>query len=117
MDLAMILRRLIGKFGPAQTGRDAQYQSVTGWKPIPREEDMNLDGVFRRRHLPHWDVEGKPFFITACLEGSISSLGINRIRKYRTELDARPRPENLSPSDWEHHKDKLVFAVVDDLLD
>ncbi len=78
---------------------------------------MNQDGLFRQRHLPHWDVEGKPFFITACLDGSISAAGMSRIRQYRLELDARPRPEHLSESEWERHKDKLHFALVDDLLD
>ncbi len=28
------------------------------------------DMTFRRRRLPHQDVEGHPFFVTACLEGS-----------------------------------------------
>jgi REP element-mobilizing transposase RayT len=75
------------------------------------------DGIFRRRHLPHWDVEGKPIFVTACLDGSISAAGMGRIRRYRRELDARPRPEHLSVQEWERHKDKLVFSLVDDLLD
>ena len=76
-----------------------------------------LDGIFRRRNLPHWDLAGKAYFITGCLDGSISSVGLKRIRTYRDELDARPRPEKLSPADWEHHKHKLVFALVDELLD
>ena len=78
---------------------------------------MSESGIFRRRHLPHWDVEGHPFFITACLSGSISAVGLNRIRGYRAELEARPRPDQLSEEQWERHKDKLVFALVDDLLD
>lgn len=78
---------------------------------------MKPEGIFRRRDLPHWDVEGKPFFVTACLDGSISAAGMNRIRQYRRELDGRPRPEHLAAPDWEHHKDKLVFAMVDELLD
>lgn len=78
---------------------------------------MNSEGIFRRRHLPHWDVEGKPCFITACLDGSISAAGMNRIRQYRCELDARPRPDQRSEPEWERDKDKLVFALVDDLLD
>ena len=78
---------------------------------------MTEDGVFRRRHLPHWDVEGKPFFITACLDGSISSVGLKQIRKYRTELDERPKPDQMSDDQWEHHKRELLFAVVDGLLD
>jgi putative transposase len=78
---------------------------------------MDEAGVFRRRHLPHWDVEGHPSFITACLEGSISAAGLKRIRQYRVELDARSRPDQLSATEWERRKDKLLFALVDDLLD
>jgi len=78
---------------------------------------MSHDGYFRRRHLPHWDVEGKPIFITACLEGSISAAGLQSIERYRLELEERPRPEQMLPADWKHHKLKLVFAFIDDLLD
>lgn len=78
---------------------------------------MTQDGIFRRRHLPHWDVEGKPVFITACLDGSISSAGLSRIRKYRIELDERPRPYDFSENEWEHIKHKMVFKIVDELLD
>ncbi len=78
---------------------------------------MNRAGIFRRRHLPHWDVEGKPFFVTACLDGSISAAGMKRIQRYRLELDARRRPEQLSEQEWQRNKDKLLFALVDDLLD
>lgn len=78
---------------------------------------MPSDDVFRRRHLPHWDVEGKPYFITACLDGSISAAGLKRIQQYRRELDGRPRPEHLPEDEWKRHKHKLVFALVDELLD
>ncbi|QDU29106.1 hypothetical protein ETAA8_42130 [Anatilimnocola aggregata] len=75
------------------------------------------DGLFRRRHLPHWDVDGKPIFITACLEGSISASGLTQIERYRTELEARPCPEEMSPTEWKHYKLKLLFVLIDDLLD
>ena len=78
---------------------------------------MTQDGIFRRRQLPHWDVEGKPIFITACLEGSISAAGLARIRNYRTELDKRQRPDDVNENDWEHTKQKLVFKLTDELLD
>ena len=83
----------------------------------PTENTMNDIGIFRRRHLPHWDVEGKPFFITACLDGSISAAGLTRIRQYRMELEERSKPDQMSVDQWEHHKHKLLFAMVDDLLD
>jgi len=78
---------------------------------------MSTEGIFRRRHLPHWDVAGHPIFITACLDGSIGAAGLKKIRDYRAELDAQPRPSGLSEEEWELRKNKLVFAVVDDLLD
>ena len=78
---------------------------------------MSSDGVFRRRHLPHWDVDSAPVFVTACLEGSISAQGLSRVRRYRRELDARSRPANLGQSEWERMKQKLIFKFVDDLLD
>jgi type I restriction enzyme R subunit len=73
--------------------------------------------LFRRRRLPHQDVDGHPIFITACLEGSLSAAGMSRIAKYRDELELRPRPAEMQPADWEHHKQKLLFAFVDRLLD
>lgn len=74
-------------------------------------------GIFRRRHLPHWDVDGHPFFITACLAGSISSFGLQQIRKYQTNLENRPRPTEISERDWEYRKQKMLFAFVDRILD
>ena len=74
-------------------------------------------GLFRRRKLPHIDVEGKPYFITACLDGSISAVGLERIRNRRDELDARDKPADLSEEEWELTKHKLVFKFVDSLLD
>lgn len=97
---------------------------MTGWKPILRRQgeiqmskDMAETGIFRRRHLPHWDVEGHPVFITACLDGSISAAGLTNVRNYRDELERRQKPESLSIVEWEHQKHKLLFALVDDLLD
>ena len=78
---------------------------------------MSDDGIFRRRHLPHWDVEGHPFFITGCLKGSIPAAGLSRMRRYQSELDDRPRPKDMSESEWETRKQKLLFAFVDELLD
>ncbi len=78
---------------------------------------MNLEGVFRRRRLPHWDVDEHPVFITACLDGSISAAGLSRLRKYREKLDARTKPPEIGSEEWEQRKLKLVFQFVDELLD
>lgn len=73
--------------------------------------------VFRRRRLPHQDVDGHPIFITACLEGSLSAAGLSRIEKYRDELATRQKPDHLTAPVWEHRKQKLLFAFVDKILD
>lgn len=78
---------------------------------------MNENGVFRRRDLPHIDVEGKPTFITGCLAGSLSAAGLKRIRSYRDELDQRRKTDEISEAEWDLKKHKLVFKLVDSLLD
>lgn len=82
-----------------------------------RLEAVPQDGVFRRRNLPHIDVDGKPYFVTACLERSLSSLGLSRVKKYRAELDQRPKVDGISGQEWQLRKHKLVFKFVDSLLD
>ncbi len=78
---------------------------------------MSLEGVFRRRRLPHWDVADATYFITTCLAGSIPAAGLKALHAYRDELDSRPRPADLSTSDCELRKHKLVFKRLDELLD
>ena len=78
---------------------------------------MNDDTIFRRRDLPHIDVVGKPYFVTACLHGSINAKGLKRIKAYRNELSNRPRPKKLSDPEWKTVQHKLVFKLVDSILD
>ena len=78
---------------------------------------MNEETIFRRRDLPHIDIVGKPFFITACLHGSINAKGLKRIATYRDELSSQKRPEKYSESEWKMVQHKLVFKLVDSLLD
>ncbi len=73
--------------------------------------------IFRRRNLPHRDVYGKPFFVTACLAGSVSATGVGQIKLYRKELEQKPRPATVSVRDWKNQLYKLLFKFVDDLLD
>ncbi len=75
-----------------------------------------MSEVFRRRHLPHWDVAGAPYFVTACLAGSTATC-LRELEVHRRELDSRPRPAEISESDWDHRNRKLLFAKLDDLLD
>jgi type I restriction enzyme R subunit len=76
-----------------------------------------LDGIFRRRRLPHWDVEDATYFVTTCLAGSIPAQGLLRLQAFRDELELRPQPVNLSAEEWEINKHKLVFAQFDNLID
>ncbi|XZE55508.1 transposase [Planctomycetaceae bacterium SH139] len=73
--------------------------------------------LFRKRLLPHVDVDDKPYFITACLFGSVNNAGLSDIKRYRNMLDERPCPDDLTIAEWEYKKYKLVFKFVDELLD
>jgi hypothetical protein len=72
---------------------------------------------FRRRHLPHWDVPGATYFVTACLAGSIPAQGVLDIRNLEQRLANQKRPLNLSDQDWGTQKWKLIFARRDEWLD
>jgi len=78
---------------------------------------MSDQDIFRRRHLPHWDVPGGTYFVTSCLAGSIPACGLLDLTSYRKELEARPRPSDVSPEDWEMRLAKLEFARLDRWLD
>src|SRR5262245_49315980 len=73
--------------------------------------------VFRRRHLPHWDVPGAMYFVTTCLHGSIPAQGLLDVQGYRKELDAQQRPADVPKDEWQRRLDKLEFARVDEWLD
>jgi putative transposase len=76
-----------------------------------------MDGLFRRRHLPHWDIDGAPYFITACLAGSIPAAGMRELVEYRNQLQLQPRPDTVAPAEWERRQHKLWFARMDEMLD
>jgi REP element-mobilizing transposase RayT len=76
-----------------------------------------MEGLFRRRRLPHWDVADAPYFVTACLADSIPARGLADLAGYRDRLAARPRPSHFAAQEWERHKQKLLFARVDRWLD
>jgi REP element-mobilizing transposase RayT len=76
-----------------------------------------LDGLFRRRRLPHWDVDDGTYFVTACLHGSIPAQGLVELYRYREELEAQSKPPELSAEEWEWRRHKLVFARFDELID
>jgi REP element-mobilizing transposase RayT len=71
---------------------------------------------FRRRRLPHWDLPGATYFITACLAGSIPAEGLLDISDYRTSLAKRPKPDRISQDDWKVTCWKQTFARWDEWL-
>ena len=75
-----------------------------------------MNGLFRRRHLPHWDVEDAPYFITCCLDGSIPASGMRELVEYGDQLKLRPRPRQISLAEWERRLHKLWFARMDEML-
>lgn len=78
---------------------------------------MEKDGIVRRRQLPHIDVEGKPYFVTACLKGSLPTFAFNKLQAYKSTLHRRPKPIDLSYPEWESRKQKWIFQFFDRLLD
>jgi len=60
-----------------------------------------LEGIFRRRRLPHWDVDDGTYFVTACLKGSLPTRGLAELERYRQHLESLAKPEDLSEADWE----------------
>jgi len=78
---------------------------------------MRKTTTFRRRNLPHWDIPGATYFVTACLEGSIPSLGLLDIDRQRKRLFGEPIPNGISPEEWEFQRDELLFSYADEWLD
>src|SRR5437660_28600 len=73
--------------------------------------------LFRRRHLPHWDVPGATYFVTTCLEGSIPARGQLDIARYEELLRRRSKPPEMTPEAWRVHTRKLLFVRQEQWLD
>jgi len=73
--------------------------------------------MIRRRDLPHWDVPGAAYFVTACLEGSIPARGLLDLNGYRAELRNRPRPQDTEEAEWKRTLGKLEFSRIERWLD
>lgn len=71
----------------------------------------------RRRMLPHWDVPGGTYFVTACLYDSLPAQGVLDIRNLEHRLQRQVRPPGVSQEDWEQQKWKIVFARRDEWMD
>ena len=62
-------------------------------------------------------MPGATYFVTSCLAGSVPAAGLSDLRRYRDELDRRPRPADLTDEDWERRRQKLAFTRLDEWLD
>jgi REP-associated tyrosine transposase len=71
----------------------------------------------RRRHLPHWDMPGAPYFVTTCLEGSIPASGLLELQQNREELRHRPKPEDMTNDEWNSLCWKRAFVHLERWLD
>lgn len=78
---------------------------------------MEARHLFRRRHLPHWDVPGATYFVTSCLEGSIPAQGVLENKQYEAALRNRVRPPDRTEDEWALHCWKLLFARAETWLD
>ncbi len=77
------------------TGLETNRRSIFEQATSTVEESTMEAGRVRRRCLPHIDVDDRPTFITACLQGSLSQLGLSRIREFRDEVERRKKPMDL----------------------
>ena len=73
--------------------------------------------MFRRRNLPHWDVENRPVFVTVRLFGTLPGASWRRVQTYRAELARKAERLQLSPSERERWRSKRLFLFLDELLD
>jgi type I restriction enzyme R subunit len=78
---------------------------------------MEEHGVFRRRRLPHWDLPGATYFVTACLAGSIPAQGLLDLARYRARLAKMPTPKEIAKKAWDSAQWRRAFARSDWWLD
>jgi type I restriction enzyme R subunit len=62
-------------------------------------------------------MPGAAYFITTCLEGSISARGQLEIARRKEELRQQQRPEDVAPADWAASRWKKGFARMEGWLD
>jgi REP element-mobilizing transposase RayT len=73
--------------------------------------------TFKRRHLPHYDVAGGTYFVTACLAGSIPTVGMASLRRQADIRCRMPRPAGLSSAAWKMRIACEAFAANEEWLD
>jgi REP element-mobilizing transposase RayT len=75
-----------------------------------------MDGLFRRRNLPHLDVPGGMYFVTFCLAGSLPASGAVAIAAQWRARALHP-PPGQTPARWRATCSAAAFAATDRLLD
>lgn len=59
----------------------------------------------------------KPVLVTSALHRSLPDDMVGRLANYRRKLDRKNRPADLSDEQWEHWKQKKLFALLEERLD
>lgn len=75
-----------------------------------------MEGLFRRRNLPHLDASGGTYFVTFCLAGSLPASGALAIAAHWRARALRP-PAGENPQRWAAACSAAAFAATDRLLD
>ena len=76
-----------------------------------------MQGLFRRRNLPHWDVPGGTYFLTCCLAGSLPASGLLAIGNRWRAAALRSPPHGVSVAAWQQTCAAHAFRETDRLLD
>jgi len=76
-----------------------------------------MQGLFRRRNLPHWDVPGGTYFLTFCLAGSLPASGLLAIGNRWRAAALRSPPHGVSVAAWQRTCAAHAFRETDRLLD
>jgi type I restriction enzyme R subunit len=75
-----------------------------------------MQAQLRRRRLPHLDIPGATYFVTACLHGSIPALGLANLQRRQEELLAS-HPREMTLKEWERKVWKMMFVEREKWLD
>ncbi|MFM8735678.1 MAG: transposase [Pirellulales bacterium] len=75
-----------------------------------------MNGLFRRRNLPHLDVPGGTYFVTFCLAGSVPASGVPAIAEFWRRRALSP-PPGESPARWRAMCATAAFTATDRVLD
>ncbi|MEI6241421.1 MAG: transposase [Planctomycetia bacterium] len=73
--------------------------------------------TFKRRRLPHYDVDRATYFITACLAGSIPASGVLNLRRQRETLRRLPCPADCPADEWSRRQQAKMFDLGEQWLD